>query len=119
MTQTRLWNGSTQPLIPADIGWGGGVVMPGESFLTDHPSTYGPPWTLDPEADARLEAAHRDAQEALQALVRAETEVSSAEQSLPVQGPPTAPQDGPELHVNPNGDVTNESGQVVGHIDAA
>lgn len=93
--------------------------MPGESFLTDHPETYGPPWTEDPEADARAEQAHRDAQEALQALVRAETEVSSAEQSSPVQEPPTAPQDGPELHVNPNGDVINQSGVVVGHIDAA
>lgn len=116
MTQTRLWNGSTQPLIPADVGWGGGVVMPGESFLTDHPETYGPPWTQDPEADARLEAAHRDAQEALQALVAAETEVSSAEQSLPVSGQQEAPQDGPQLHVNPNGDVINQSGQVVGHV---
>lgn len=117
MSQTRLWNTSTQPLVPSDVGWGGGVVMPGESFLTDHPESYGPPWTTDPDADARLAEAQQRLQNAVGELVSAETAVSSVETADAVSGQQGGPQDGPELHVNPNGDVINQAGEIVGHLD--
>lgn len=51
---TRLFNRSTDKLVHPD-GWGHGVVLPGESFLTDTPEAYAPdlpgsPWTIDEEA---------------------------------------------------------------------
>lgn len=97
---TRLFNGGTQPLIPAELGWGNGVIMPGESFETEHPETYGPPWVQDPEAVA--------------AVQKAQEELSSAETA----DGHTGPRDGPEetLHTLSNGDVVNETGQVVGHL---
>lgn len=111
MALTRLYNGGTQPLIPADIGWGGGVIMPGESFETDHPETYGPPWVQDPETDAAIQKAQED-------LARAEQEVAQAEGTDGHSGPQDGPQ-APELHTLPNGDVVDTSGRVVGHLDVA
>lgn len=56
---SKLFNRSTQPLVPDDVGWGGGVVMPGEFFKTASPEGYAPdqsgsPWTVDQEAEAAL-----------------------------------------------------------------
>ena len=56
---TKLFNRSTQALVPDDVGWGSGVVMPGEYFETASPEGYGPdkpgsPWTVDGEASSGL-----------------------------------------------------------------
>lgn len=56
----ELFNGSSQALVPAEaIGWGGGVIMPGESFKTYNPEGYaadqpGSPWCTDLEATRAL-----------------------------------------------------------------
>jgi len=56
----ELFNGSSQPLVPTGaVGWGGGVIMPGESFKTDNPEAYaadqpGSPWSTDLEATRAL-----------------------------------------------------------------
>jgi len=50
---TVYFNGGTQPLVP-EGRWGEGVVMPGERYETD--GELGPPWTIDPEAEAALNA---------------------------------------------------------------
>lgn len=56
----ELFNGSSQPLVPTGaVGWGGGVIMPGESFKTDSPEAYaadqpGSPWSTDLEATRAL-----------------------------------------------------------------
>jgi hypothetical protein len=82
--------------------------MPGESYETD--KQLSPPWTQDAEAEAALEA--RIAAEGNPPVAATEA-VSAA--PVPAQAPPV---EGPQLHTLDNGDVVNEAGQVVGHVDA-
>lgn len=61
----RLFNRSTDKKI---LTWGRGVIMPGESFLTDTPEAYaadqpGSDWVTDAEATRLLEAGHPEADE--------------------------------------------------------
>lgn len=49
----RLFNGGSQPLVPAGL-WTDGVVMPGEYIDVDNPEAYGPPWVVDREAEKAL-----------------------------------------------------------------
>lgn len=62
--QTRLFNRTTQARV---LVWGAGVIMPGESFLTDRPESYAPdepgsPWTVDEEAGRAVAAILRTPQ---------------------------------------------------------
>jgi hypothetical protein len=50
------FNGGTQPQV---LAWGEGVYMPGEPVTTDLP--LGPPWVIDEEAERKLEARKRKA----------------------------------------------------------
>lgn len=103
---TRYFNGGTQPLV---LRWGEGVIMPGEHVDTD--DVLGPPFTVDEEASRALDA-----------VQSAQAEAMSAISADAVSGPQDAPQstsagDGPVLHEQPNGDVVNQAGEIVGHID--
>lgn len=115
-SQTRLFNRTTQPRV---LEWGSGVVMPGESFLTDHPETFAPDtpnsaWTVDAEAASQLPP------------------------SPGVTSPPASPPDGlsepaggltganpgapgtaETVMVEPNGEIRNEAGAVVGYVNTA
>lgn len=109
----RLFNGGTQPLV---VEWGAGVVMPGEWIETDHPETYAPPWVQDPEASAAVSA-----REAAGGDETPNTTPSPDSPPEGLSGAENAPEplagEGPELHTLDNGDVVNQAGQVVGHID--
>lgn len=104
---TRYYNGGTQPLVP-EGRWGEGVIMPGEAYETD--AVLGPPWTVDAEADAALGQTQGDTSEA----------VSGPENAS--QGPA---EDVPEgnislsVHVEPNGDIVDQAGQMIGHEQPA
>jgi len=95
---TRLYNGGTQPLVPAGR-WGDGVIMPGEWIEVDDPGSYGPPWRRDDEVEGE----------------------SSPRAPEAAHGPEVAreppPGLGPDVRVLDNGDVVSQAGQVVGHID--
>lgn len=89
----RYYNGGTVPLIP-EGRWGEGVIMPGEPYDTD--SELGPPWTLDTETTEATQAHAASQLEDLQANAME----AHAHES-----------------VQPNGDVVNEAGQIVGHVE--
>lgn len=135
---TRIFNGGTTPLVPAGQ-WGQGVVMPGEFIDVDDPEGYAvnrpnSPWVTDPEAVSALQSlaeaqagdssdsapdGHSESQVTPQGPLPDPTPGVPAEsggQSEPFpQEPPAGA--GPELHTLPNGDVVNQSGEVVGHIE--
>lgn len=100
----RYYNGGYEPLVP-EGRWGEGVIMPGEPYDTD--AELGAPWTCDAETDAALAA---------------EPEPEPA----PAPEPEAAPEPEPEAPVvaehvegtvQPNGDIVNADGQIVGHVD--
>lgn len=107
------FNGGSMPLVP-EGRWGEGVIMPGEPYETD--AILGSPWVQDPEAVAALQG--------LREATAGDGSQSSPEAPSGPQDAQQAPQEGvqpesePEVHVDPSGDVVNDStGQVVGHLD--
>ncbi len=117
--QTRLFNRTTQPRV---LDWGSGVVMPGESFKTDHPESFAPDtpgsaWTVDSEAAA--------------ALVRSNSPIPTSPPASPADGL-SGVQDAPQVantappgpvpetvEVEPNGEIRNDQGVVIGYVNQA
>lgn len=104
---TMIFNGGHELLV---VDWSKPAVLPGEGFETDRPESFGEPWTTDPEK----------AQEAARAYAWSTGGFTPALPSEPPSGPQDAPQappeDGPALHLEPNGELVNPAGEVVGHF---
>ena len=102
---TWIYNGGTQPLVPAGR-WGQGVVMPGEGIEVDNPETYGSPWTTDPESDPKP----------VSPPVTPEPDNPAGSGMEGVSGADNASRE-PSLTVEPDGDVVNQAGDVIGHVN--
>jgi hypothetical protein len=122
--KVRLFNRTTQPQIPvADIAWGAGVVMPGESFLTAEPEGYAPnqpgsAWVTDEEASAVLSAREAQASVTPDSPAEGATGPQDAAQPYTTETSPTHMLAGAEVvHVEPDGNVVNDAGEIVGHVE--